>query len=220
VLKFQGDNIVNNDNKIVVGETQAGEGGMSTNEKLELPIKWGWLLALGMVMAIVGTLGLFLASYLTLASVIIFGAFALIGGSLQLWHGVTAKEVGWSGRALHLLVALAYLVFGGILLWDPVSGSISLTLIIAVFLFVLGVSRWVYAWRCRRRGWHWGLIFFGGLMDLFLAAIIIYGWPTTAFWVIGLFVAIEMLFNGWWLVAIALSVRTVSRVAQNEESRH
>lgn len=184
---------------------------MIENEKLEWPVSWGWLLALGVGLVIFGMLGVALAFYLTLASVILFGALALVSGGFQLWHGIATKEAKWSGRALHLLIALIYLVFGGLLLWDPVSGSISLTLALAAFLVVVGISRIVYAWKCRKHGWKWKLNLVGGLIDLLLAGLIFYGWPGTAFWVIGLFIAIEMMINGWLLIGVAMAARSANR---------
>jgi uncharacterized membrane protein HdeD (DUF308 family) len=182
---------------------------MIATEQRELPVKWGWLLALGLAMVVLGTLGIGLVFYLTLASVVVFGALALVAGGIQLWHGIAMQEVRWSGRALHLFVALLYLVLGGLLVWDPVSGAISLTLVLAGFLIALGVSRMAYAWKCRHRRWRWVLSLAAGLIELFLAGLIIYGWPGTAFWVIGLFIAIEMIVNGWLLAAVALAVRRV-----------
>ena len=136
---------------------------MSGPTKFELPIKWGWLLGVGIALVVSGTLGIALAFYLTLASVIFFGALALVTGGFQLWHGLTTQESSWSGRAVHLLVALAYLVLGGLLLWDPLGGSISLTLVLTVFLFALGMFRLTYAWRCWHRGWRWGLMLLGAV---------------------------------------------------------
>jgi uncharacterized membrane protein HdeD (DUF308 family) len=101
---------------------------VSIEEKLEFPNNWGWLVTLGLSMLILGMVGVSFAFYLTLASVIIFGAFTLSVGILQFWQGIATKDVKWSGRTLHLIVALIYVVFGGLLLWDPISGSISLTL--------------------------------------------------------------------------------------------
>jgi len=184
---------------------------MMNAEKYELPARWGWLLVLGLTMVVSGTLGIGFSFYLTLASVIMFGVLALVTGGIQLWHGIAMQEVKWSGRALHLFVALMYLGVGGLLVWDPVSGSISLTLVLAGFLIAIGVSRIAYAWRSRRRRWRWMLSLMGGLIDLFLAGMIIYGWPGTAFWVIGLFLAIELIVNGWLLTGIALAVRGFNR---------
>ncbi len=184
-------------------------------EKFELPVKWGWLFVLGISMIILGTIGMASAFYLTVASVILFGSFMFAGGVLQLWHGIVTKEIKWSGRLLHIFVALCYLVLGGLLLWDPISGSLSLTLLLAGILIAIGVARLVYSWQCRKRGWQWALPFFGGLIDLLLAGLIFYGWPGTAFWVIGLFVAIEMIINGWLLTGIALAVRRLNNESKN-----
>jgi uncharacterized membrane protein HdeD (DUF308 family) len=173
----------------------------------ELPVKWGWLLALGVLFILGGTFGIMSAFLLTIVSVILFGALALAAGIAQLWHGIVGDAAGWSGRAAHLLVAVAYLLVGGLLLWDPVSGSVSLTLVLAAFLVAIGLTRLYYAWQCRSRGWRWRLVGLGGLIDLVLAGLILYGWPGTGLWVIGLFVAIEMIVSGWILVAVAFAAR-------------
>lgn len=180
-------------------------------ETTELPLRWGGLLMLGLAMVIIGTLGIGFAFSLTLAGVFVFGALALFAGLMQLWHGIAAREHRWSGRLLHLFVALLYLLLGGLLVWDPVSGAISLTLLLAGFLIAIGLSRLVYAWQCRRRRWRWALPLAGGLIELLLAGLILYGWPGTAFWVIGLFLAIELIVNGWLLVGVALAVRRLVR---------
>lgn len=186
--------------------------GISISEEaVELPLKWGWLLALGIAMIVFGSLGLVFTFALTVAGVIVFGALALAAGLLQLWHGFASREEGWAGRGLHLLVALAYLVLGGLLLWDPLSGSISLTLFLAAFLLVIGGFRLYYAWQWQRRRWRWKLAAFLGVLDVILAVLIIAGWPSTGLWVIGLFLAIEMLLNGFLLTALALTVRGMRR---------
>lgn len=188
------------------------------SEKLEWPVKWGWLLAFGVSLVIFGMFGIALTFYLTQASVILFGALALVSGGFQLWHGLATKETDWSGRITHLLIALVYLAFGGLLIWDPVSGSISLTLALAGFLIVVGMLRVTYAWKCRNHGRKWKLSLVAGLVNLLLAGLIFYGWPGTAFWVIGLFVAIEMMINGWLLIGIAMAARKANREGQNISS--
>lgn len=192
-------------------EGQNEPGATIVEESLELPVKWGWLFALGVAMIAFGVAGLFFTFALTLASVIVFGALVLAAGILQLWHGFVAREESWGGRGLHLLVAAAYLLFGGILLWDPLSGSLSLTLFLAAFLLVIGGFRIYYAWQWQRRGWRWKLAALAGTADVLLAVLIIAGWPATGLWVIGLFLAIEILFNGALLTSLALTVRRMQR---------
>jgi uncharacterized membrane protein HdeD (DUF308 family) len=185
--------------------------GARMQAELELPLRWGWVLALGLLSIILGASGIVFVVAFTLASVLVFGALALIAGGLLLWHGLSRDGRRWSGRALQLFLGMAYLVLGGLLLWDPVSGSISLTLLLAAFLVAVGISRLAYAWKCRRQHWRWKLALAGGLIDLLLAGVIFYGWPGTGLWVIGLFVAIELLLNGWFLAAVALAARSAER---------
>jgi uncharacterized membrane protein HdeD (DUF308 family) len=180
---------------------------MQIEEKFELPVSWGWVLSLGLSMLLFGILGAGYVFYLTLANVVIFGVLIAGLGIIQLWHGATSKDVKWSGRTLHLIVALVYIVFGGLIISDPISGSISLTLLLTTFLIAVGTLRIFYAWKYRRRGWQWRLMLAGGSINLFLAGTILYGWPGTGFWVIGLFAAIEMMINGWLLIAIAMAGR-------------
>jgi uncharacterized membrane protein HdeD (DUF308 family) len=38
--------------------------------------------------------------------------------------------------------------------------------------------------------------------------MILRGWPLTGAWVIGLFVGIEMIFNGWYWIMLALGIKS------------
>jgi uncharacterized membrane protein HdeD (DUF308 family) len=50
-----------------------------------------------------------------------------------------------------------------------------------------------------------------GAVDLILGFLILNGWPEASLWVIGLFVGIDLVFQGWSSIVLALSVRTYSR---------
>jgi uncharacterized membrane protein HdeD (DUF308 family) len=51
----------------------------------------------------------------------------------------------------------------------------------------------------------------GGLISILLGIMIMAKWPSSAFWVIGMFIAIEMIVNGWSYVMVALSARQVEK---------
>jgi uncharacterized membrane protein HdeD (DUF308 family) len=59
------------------------------------------------------------------------------------------------------------------------------------------------------KGWYWALI--AGIISILLGVIIIAQWPISGLWVIGLFVAIELIFNGWAYVFIALAARNAAK---------
>jgi uncharacterized membrane protein HdeD (DUF308 family) len=100
---------------------------------------WGWLLALGVVMIVLGTIGLYLTFALTLATVLFFGALILAGGTLQLIHAFSSK--GWKSVLGHVLIALLYIGAGALIMIDPVLASGVLTLALAGILIAVGVIR-------------------------------------------------------------------------------
>jgi uncharacterized membrane protein HdeD (DUF308 family) len=172
---------------------------------------WGWLLALGLISIVLGTVGFYMTFAFTLTSVLIFGYLLLVGGVLQLVHAATCK--GWKSVLWHVLIALLYIAAGIDIIADPVRASAVLTLILAGILIAVGLSRIVMGFQLRSAvdGWYWSVL--SGLISIVLGGMIIAQWPESGLWVIGLFVAIELLFNGWSMIFVALAAR---KAAQRE----
>ena len=166
---------------------------------------WGWLLALGVVMIVLGTIGLYLTFALTLATVLFFGALILAGGVLQLIHAFSCK--GWKSVLGHVLIALLYIAAGALIITDPVLVSGVLTLVLAGILIAVGVIRISMGIQLRKAvaGWYWSLL--SGIVSILLGGMIVLQWPVSGLWVIGLFVAIELILNGWSYVFVALAAR-------------
>ena len=174
----------------------------------ELKQKWGWLLALGVLLIVLGTFGLWMSFAMTLATVIMFGALFIVGGVFQLVNAFQLK--GWKSMLWHVLIALLYVAAGILIVTDPVLASMSLTMVLAGILIAVGVFRIIMAFQLRPvKGWFWPLL--SGLISILLGSLILSQWPATGFWVIGLFVSIEMIFNGWSSVFIALAARNAGR---------
>jgi uncharacterized membrane protein HdeD (DUF308 family) len=95
---------------------------------------------------------------------------------------------------------------GIVLLVAPLQGALALTIVLAVFLLVEGVFKIITAFRVRdHRGWGWLLA--SGIVSVILGLLIWAQWPASGLWVIGLLVAIQLLFTGWSLVMLALAAR-------------
>ena len=166
---------------------------------------WGWLLALGIVSIVLGTVGLYMTFALTLATVLLFGVLILAGGVLQVAHAFTCK--GWKSVVGHVLIAILYVAAGLLILIDPILASSVLTLALAGVLIAVGVIRIQMAFQLRSAvaGWYWPLL--SGIVSIVLGGIIIAHWPVSGLWVIGLFVAVELIFHGWSYIFIALAAR-------------
>lgn len=192
---------------------------MSEKQLVEAPVvdtffgdakrNWGWLLALGILSIALGTIGLWMTFALTLAGVLLFGVLLLLGGIFQVVDAFKCR--GWKGTALHVLIGLIYVAAGAIAVWDPLGAAVALTLLLGAAFIAVGVLRLVMAIQHRRaRGWGWALA--AGIISLLLGLLIIIGWPVSGLWVIGVFIALELIVNGWTYLFIALAARQMAKV--------
>jgi uncharacterized membrane protein HdeD (DUF308 family) len=166
---------------------------------------WGWLLALGILMIILGVFAIGAPVVATIAFQVMLGWLLVIGGIAEAIHAFMAQS--WRGFLFELLSAILYVVVGVLLLINPVLGAAALTLLLAVFLVVEGIFKIIMALRVRdHRGWGWLLA--SGVLSLILGAMIWAQWPASGLWVIGLLVGIQLLFTGWSLVMLALAARS------------
>lgn len=170
----------------------------------ELKKHWAWMLSLGIVMVILGVIGLGMTVLFNEIVVMYFGFLLLFGSGVQLMQAFRAEA--WKGRVWHVLIALVYIVGGIIAVTEPVIAGMTLALLIAWTLIVIGVLRLFMALQMRgANGWLWTLL--GGVLSVVLGVMIINEWPQSGLWVIGLFVAIEILFAGWSQIMIALAAK-------------
>lgn len=174
----------------------------------DLTKNWGWLLALGIVSVILGTIGFFASFAMTLATIFIFGVLIIVDGGFQLAQSFFC--LGWKSVVWHILIALLYLAAGIIILQDPLLASMTFTLIIAAILIGVGILRAIMAFQMRSHaGWYWPLI--SAIISILLGGLIFAQWPYSGFWVIGLFVAVELLFAGWGYIFVALAARKAAQ---------
>lgn len=95
---------------------------------------------------------------------------------------------------------------GQTLIYDPFLASVLITALLASVLIIIGVSRFFMALMLRgSSGWGWLLV--AGLIAIILGVMILMQWPISGLWVIGLFIAIEILVDGWTYIFLALALR-------------
>lgn len=169
----------------------------------EVRKRWGWFLGLGILLIVLGVIALGSSVVMTLATMVFVGWLMIGGGLLQAFHAFTCKA--WSGFFIDLLTGILYAVVGFMIVANPDATAIALTLLISMFLIFGGIFRIVVAVAVRFQNWVWLLLH--GVVNLLLGIAIWRQWPLSGLWVIGLFVGIDMLFNGWSLVMLALAAK-------------
>jgi uncharacterized membrane protein HdeD (DUF308 family) len=170
---------------------------------------WGLFLVQGLVMLVLGLLALARPMIATLAVEIFAGWLFLVGGIVGLAGMFTARKM--PGFVWSLIRAVMAIIIGILLLWRPLAGILTLTLLLAAFFAAQGVAQIIASLSQRAAlpgSWAWVLL--SGVIDLILAAIIISGWPGTAAWVLGLLVGINLIMSGVALVVTALACRRVA----------
>lgn len=166
---------------------------------------WRWVLASGLVFVSLGSMAFGYSVLVTLASVFVLGWALVFGGIFQAIHAFKVSQ--WSGFLLELLLAILYVVVGLVMVAHPEAGALSVTLLLAAFFLVGGLSRIFASTILRPPGRAWLLL--SGVVTLLLGILIWAEWPASGLWVIGTFVAIDMVFSGTWLIMLALNARTL-----------
>jgi uncharacterized membrane protein HdeD (DUF308 family) len=185
------------------------QSAASGHELHPLRDQWWCFLALGISLVVLGAAAVGSSFYATAGFVVFFGFLLLAGGAIQIVSSFWAGK--WSGMLLHLLIGLLYGIVGLMVIDAPLESAIVLTKLIAIFLIVSGIFRIAAALVQRFPDWGWVML--NGGIALLLGLMINRQWPASGFWVIGLFVGIEMIFNGWAWIMLALGLRKINKLA-------
>lgn len=168
-----------------------------------------WLTIEGIALLVLGFLALVVPAFTGLAATIVFGWLLLIAGGVGLASSFGAGAHAHKG--LSLASAIVALACGVLLLIDPVAGAAGLTLLLAVYLLLDGVTSIGLAYQHRHgpgSGWIWlGL---AGLLDLLLAFILAALTPHASAGLLGIIVAADLVFAG---IALLLFNRGAGELA-------
>jgi uncharacterized membrane protein HdeD (DUF308 family) len=170
---------------------------------------WFLMLILGVALIVVGMVAISATWIAGLATVVVLGSLFLCGGAFEVINAFCARC--WRGFGLHMLAGILYAVLGLLMVTWPGQAATVFTLMIAAGLFLGGLFRIVASIIGRFHGWGWSLL--NGVITLVLGALIWREWPESAYWVIGLFVGIDMVFAGMSWVMTALTARTATAKA-------
>ena len=169
---------------------------------------WVLFLVEGIILVILGLAAIIVPPIATLAVEILFGWLFLISGIAGLITTFMMRRApgfGWS-----LVSAILGIAVGIVLLAWPLSGVLTLTLVLIVFFTIEGIASIMFALEHKRElSGRWGWMLASGIIDLILAAIILAGLPGTAAWSLGLLVGINMVFGGTALIGMALHARDI-----------
>lgn len=166
---------------------------------------WGWLMGAGIVLVLLGIFGLVAANLFTVVSVLSFGAMMLIAGGVLIADAF--RREGWKSRVAVLAIGALYVATGALVFYNPLQAVVALTILCAAMLVATGALRIVMAFQMRELV-VWGWVLASGILSLLLGIFIMVQLPQAATWVLGTFLAIELIFQGWTYIFVARAIRS------------
>ncbi len=165
-----------------------------------LPHRWGWFVAFGTLMILLGFAALLLVVSATIASVYTIAVFLIIAGGFEVSMGVTSRS--WGRSFLWIVGGLAYIVVGAFALAKPLIAAAVFTLLLGAAILATGVIR-IYTATHLGKG---GPVLFAGVVTSIVGLVILFGWPANSFIVLGLLLGFDLLIWGasWFILGLRM----------------
>jgi uncharacterized membrane protein HdeD (DUF308 family) len=166
-----------------------------------------WSIVLGVLFVVAGFFAIaepFLAAVVLNTFIGWLLIFVGVVHIMAAFQGHTGTSIAWK-----VLIGAAYVFFGGYLLFHPVIGVTSLTLLLGILFLVEGVFSLILWWKTRSaQGATWILL--DALVTLALGGMIYYHWPSSSVWAIGTLVGVSMIMSGTSRIMLSLAARRVA----------
>lgn len=169
------------------------------------------LIGIGVFQMLFGAFAILVPYAVGTAVIWVIGALMMGAGALQVIDA--ARRRRWSIGAGEAFEGLLYLLFGLLLVLQPVVGFGVVGFLLACFFFARGIWRLTLGWSMRpATGWSW--LVAGGLLGLLLGVLILMGWPLSGAWAIGVLVGFELLWSGAAHVMLGTALGEATQAAE------
>jgi len=164
-----------------------------------------WYLVQGVLMVAAGVLALIYPFVASVAVVYLLAWILIVSGILQAIGLIGAKDVPHYWVQL-ISVVLAILI-GVLLLRQPESGLLLMTVLLIVFFMVEGIAKTIFALTIRPFP-NWGWVLASGLVGILLALLLWANMPVSSDWLLGVLLGVQLICEGAALTYLAWKVRT------------
>jgi len=156
----------------------------------------------GILLAVLGVIAIALPVFSTIVAETWISLILISAGGAKLYYAFQTREQG--GFVWKLLLGALYVVTGIMLFARPLTGVITLTLLLGSFLLTEGVFNLFLAFRLRPQQ-NWLYVLGDGIITLALGALIWSQWPANAPWLIGTVVGASLIVSGGSRIMLSLN---------------
>lgn len=189
---------------------------LSADEIDTLRSNWGWSLVAGILVTIIGAVAIVHSVAATFVSLAALAWLMIFAGSALAVHGIRTRK--WSGFLLDLFGAAMIITAAIVLLKNPVNGVLAVTMMLAVYFIVSGISEMIggFAGKYRSTGWAR----FDGVISIILGGFLLASWPVSGLWFLGFAVGVKLFFLGCGLSGLAMAAHSLGKEgADHTETR-
>ena len=177
---------------------------MTSDVSTEIKKEINGSLLIGVLLIVLGIAASALPAVSTIVAETWIALILISAGAAKLVYAFQTRDNG--GFAWKLLLGILYVATGVMLFVYPLTGVLTLTLLLGSFLLTEGVFELILAFRLRpQQNWTWALG--NGIITLLLGGMILFQWPFNAPWLIGTLVGVSVLFTGVSRVMLSLNAR-------------
>ena len=167
---------------------------------------------IGVILSVLGIIAIALPNFSTIVAETWIALILISAGAAKLVYAFQTRNND-SGFIWKLLLSILYIATGVMLFVYPLTGVLTLTLLLGTFLLTEGVFELILAFRLRpQQNWTWALG--NGIITLILGAMIWFQWPFNAPWLIGTLVGVSVLFTGVSRVMLSLNARSALKPSE------
>lgn len=165
----------------------------------------GTMIGVGVIVMLLGLLIMASPLVAGISVAMMVGVLLLLGGIAQLVYAFKTR-LGFFAMALGVLTA----IMGGYMLSDPNVALTALTIFLAAYLIISGISEALMSLQARPvDGWGWAL--FSGILSIILGVMIWAQTPLSGAWAIGILIGIRLFFSGWALLMFGFAARGAAK---------
>lgn len=187
--------------------------GLPPEIKTALGKSWKLLLTAGIISVVLGAIAIIVPPLASVTITYLVGILLLIGAVAYVAEAISRGSTGH--RIWSAVLAVLYVFAGVWLIINPVSGTITLTWILAIFFLLIGVLRLIAGISSRGKVPNAGWTIINGVLSILIAVLVIGDLPSSAAWAIGLLVGIQLLFDGIALIATAMAGKQLAESGSN-----
>ena len=179
---------------------------MASQKTIQKAIKKGSksIIIIGILALVLGILALIYPAGFGKISAVVIGVFLVTGGILRLTFAVVSYSMG--SLLMRYFYAILMIIVGIWITMNPDMGMEALTIIMAIYFIIDGITEIIYSFSLMPIGGGMYLLI-SGIVGVVLGILIFSKWPESSNYALGIYLGVKFIIDGLMLAITGYAVR-------------